>query len=153
MGGSRRIPELYPPTPRDLRGLRKGAEESGLGPAGRARHQAPRGPPSGVCPGPLQPASALGWSGGLGLGPGRRTRRLGVLPFHTARRHSAHGPPVYLTGRPAPRGPERPGLRTAGSADEQGCSSSPTLPARPAQPAMAPVRAGPGAPCCSSPVP
>lgn len=85
-------------------------------------------PPAGVRPVPLPP-----------------TPRVGHLPFHTALRCSAHGPPAYLTGCPEPRGPELPGPKTEQAAGEQ---ASPPARPRPATPAAAPARAGPGRPCC-----
>lgn len=81
----------------------------------------------------------VGWGG-----QGRGTCRVGHLPFHTALRCSAHGPPVYLTGRPAPRGPDHPGLKSAKSPDEQ---AGPSSRSAPAQPAAASAQARPRPPC------
>lgn len=85
-------------------------------------------PPAGVRPVPLPP-----------------TPRVGHLPFHTALRCSAHGPPAYLTGCPEPCGPELPGPKTEQAAGEQ--AKPPERP-WPATPAAAPARSRPGQPCC-----
>lgn len=107
--------ERWPWVPRASRlhhGPAPRQEKAGLGASGRA-----------VALGHLASARLLEFvPGEEQAGPGPRvTCRVGVgrLPFHTAPRSSAHGPQVYLTGRPEPRGPERPGPRTSKSAGEQ----------------------------------
>jgi len=70
LGGSHGIPEPYPaPSPGSSGGSERELRRVGLGLRAGPGVRPPRGPPPGVCPGSLQPASASGWSGGLGLGP------------------------------------------------------------------------------------